>query len=378
MPTTPPSITALPDPPDPSDRSTFNTLAYPWSVAQQTLATEVGAVATNVFNNATEAATSATTATTQAGIATTQAGNSSTSATAAQAWAVQLGTPVSGGEYSAKYHAIAAAAATAALPGGSINDSITTTGNTWSSTKISAELAAILPDVVRVPKTSNTMLVAADQSKWIDITSGTFTQTADTAANLGAGWWVELGNSGSGVVTFGTLAIYQGQRYRLQSDGTTIRITGLTDLGVLHARDEKTSGSNGGTATSGSYQTRSLNTVLDNSITGATLASNQITLPAGVYDIDGSAPAYSTDMHQTQIYNVTGAASLFYGTTEYAFGGSSALSRSVFRGRIVLTATTVITVRHRVGTTRSTDGWGLPASFGVPEVFTEISIRKVA
>lgn len=61
--TSPPSITALPTPPDPADRSTYNTRAYPWSVAQQTLATEVAAVATNVYNNATEAATAATTAT---------------------------------------------------------------------------------------------------------------------------------------------------------------------------------------------------------------------------------------------------------------------------------------------------------------------------
>lgn len=58
--TTPPSITALPTPPDPNDRSTFNTRAYPWSVAQQTLATQVGAVATNVFDNATDAEASAT------------------------------------------------------------------------------------------------------------------------------------------------------------------------------------------------------------------------------------------------------------------------------------------------------------------------------
>lgn len=61
--TSPPSITALPTPPDPADRSTFNARAYPWAVAQQTLATEVAAVASNVYNNATDAATSATTAT---------------------------------------------------------------------------------------------------------------------------------------------------------------------------------------------------------------------------------------------------------------------------------------------------------------------------
>lgn len=57
--TAPPVITALPAPPDPNDRSTFNARAYPWSVAQQTLATEVGAVAANVYANAEEATAAA-------------------------------------------------------------------------------------------------------------------------------------------------------------------------------------------------------------------------------------------------------------------------------------------------------------------------------
>lgn len=94
--TAPPVITALPTPPDPNDRATFNTRAYPWSVAQQTLATEANAVASNVYANAQEAATQANLATTngaaqvtlatnQAGIATTKAGEASTSATAAAA-----------------------------------------------------------------------------------------------------------------------------------------------------------------------------------------------------------------------------------------------------------------------------------------------------
>lgn len=71
--TAPPSISALPTPPDPNDRATFNTRAYPWSVAQQTLATEVGAVATNVYNNALEAADLATTASAQVALASAAA-----------------------------------------------------------------------------------------------------------------------------------------------------------------------------------------------------------------------------------------------------------------------------------------------------------------
>ena len=83
MATAPPTISALPTPPDPNDRSTFNARAYPWSVAQQTLATQANAVAANVYSNAQAAETGASTASTKAGEASTSASNAATSATTA-------------------------------------------------------------------------------------------------------------------------------------------------------------------------------------------------------------------------------------------------------------------------------------------------------
>ena len=91
---TPPSISALPTPPDPADRSTFNARAYPWSAALPTFSSEISAVAANVAANATDAATSATTATTQAGTATTQAGIATTQAGNAAASAVSAADQV--------------------------------------------------------------------------------------------------------------------------------------------------------------------------------------------------------------------------------------------------------------------------------------------
>ena len=52
---------------------------------------------------------------------------------------------------------------------------------------------------------------------------------------------------------------------------------------LLHMRDEKANGTQGGTFTSGSWYTRDLNTVVTNEINGASLSSNQFTLPAGDY-----------------------------------------------------------------------------------------------
>lgn len=76
MPTTPTAPAALPAAPDPNDRSTFNSRAYPWSAALPGFADDLVDVATNAFANATEAAAAAVTATAQAAAAQAAVGAS--------------------------------------------------------------------------------------------------------------------------------------------------------------------------------------------------------------------------------------------------------------------------------------------------------------
>ena len=50
-------------------------------------------------------------------------------------------------------------------------------------------------------RTANTILGPQDSGKLITYTSGTFSQTFEAAASLGEGWYVNLQNTGTGVVT---------------------------------------------------------------------------------------------------------------------------------------------------------------------------------
>lgn len=196
--TTPPTITALPTPPDPNDRSTFNARAYPWSVAQQTLATEVGAVADNVFDNATEAGTQAGIATTQASTATTQAGLADTARIAAQAAQA------------------AAEGAVATLPAGTLNDATTAPDKAWSSTKVSNELAA------KVNATSGTASgLKLNDGYTEEVFAVTGTTPALSPTNGSIQTWTLSANS---TPTAGTWAA--GQSITLMvADGTAYTIT---------------------------------------------------------------------------------------------------------------------------------------------------------
>lgn len=60
---------------------------------------------------------------------------------------------------------------------------------------------AYVDAMVRSARTANASIGLTDRRKLIDITSGTFTQTFDAAATLGAGWWCVVANSGTGDIT---------------------------------------------------------------------------------------------------------------------------------------------------------------------------------
>ena len=147
---------------------------------------------------------------------------------------------------------------------------------------------------------------------------------------------------------------------------------------VMHVQDQKPAGTSGGTFTSGAWRTRDLNTVNANTIPGAILANNQVTLPAGTYDITASAPGYRTDYHCIALFSVTANSELANGTPEHASNAYQVQNRSFLVARITLPATTVMELRHRSTVTQSTNGLGNSANFGLPEVYSILFIRRVA
>lgn len=187
-------------------------------------------------------------------------------------------------------------------------------------------------------------------------------------------------NSGEDVLDDGDLATFQNNfTAGLEAVIAAVIAAGSITNQVLIVRDEKASGTNGGGSTATTAMTRDLNTVAKNTITGASLASDQITLTAGTYSIRASAPAFVN--HQARLYNVTDAANTIIGTTENANPAAEVdptHARSFVIGEFTIAGTKVFELRDWTLETRATNGLGAALGSGAVEVYSEVEIRRIA
>jgi len=148
---------------------------------------------------------------------------------------------------------------------------------------------------------------------------------------------------------------------------------------LLHVRDEKSSGTAAGNATGGAQMVRVLNTVKTNEITGASLSSNQITLPSGTYYIKARAPSFMTNNNKIYLYNVTDSSNTLIGSSSYCDTTYQVAGDATLFGRFTISAQKVFELKHDFNASRSGNGLGVETSLsGVIEVYAEVQIWKVA
>ena len=167
---------------------------------------------------------------------------------------------------------------------------------------------------------------------------------------------------------------------KLSANAVTLAKTdasGLQPIVVL--RDEKASGTSGGTFNSGAWQTRDLNTKATDTHSICTLAANQFSLPAGTYEINVRAPCFLTGQTKAKLRNVSDGSDTIIGASGYAYGaaGGDAISSTV-DGVFTIASSKTFEVQHRCATTSAVSGFGYADGFSVVEVYTEVFIRKIA
>ena len=173
------------------------------------------------------------------------------------------------------------------------------------------------------------------------------------------------------------------------ADGTTgqyMKTDGSGQLGWSSDRlfysyaiiaDQKAAGTDGGTFTSGAWQTRDLQTEIADPDGMVSISANEFTLAAGSYLIKWSCPAFTVNSHKARLYDVTGSASVGMGIPQWS-GSSSITNTSIGAARVSPSGSNVYRIEHRCSLTHASQGVGVSANFSEPEIYTLVEIFKEA
>lgn len=164
---------------------------------------------------------------------------------------------------------------------------------------------------------------------------------------------------------------------------------GTSVLSTFVVQDQKSSGTAGGDAATSAWTTAVLNTSVTNTIDGASLASNKITLPAGTYLIDATKSFTMTKLSRLRFKTADSNDIIRYGNSAY-IGDYDSNSDGRTETGGVLTVKTVVTIaattdfilQYHVSETPSggfaNHGLGSPTSLGgTAEVYATVSITSL-
>ncbi len=143
-------------------------------------------------------------------------------------------------------------------------------------------------------------------------------------------------------------------------------------------QDQKTTGTNGGSASATTTQTRTLNTKVRDPYSYCSLATNQITLLSGTWYLEASAPASAVDRHRASLYNVTDSAIVLLGQNSYAGNAGVGETLSVVSGVFTVATGKALELRHYTQAAQANIGLGVAVSDGNTEIYSAIKLWKVA
>lgn len=186
--------------------------------------------------------------------------------------------------------------------------------------------------------------------------------------------WAQYSSLGNYIIVRGM----EGTAAVAHSAGATIGLyitAGVLSIPYIKCSNTQSSGTNGGAATSGSWQTMPLNTKDNDTANIANLTSNQITLPAGTYKVHASAPFYRGSGEQMRLYNITNSSVLVTGNTSSSATTDNTETINEINGIFTLTAQSILQLQYQVSISNAA-GLGQGLSFG-PEVYAVIEFEMI-
>ena len=190
-----------------------------------------------------------------------------------------------------------------------------------------------------------------------------------------SGDYVVLETDSNGVIEWNSTGLFATTIDLLGYVGTGSSSSGSgQNWSLMHVQDQKVQGTNGGTSIVGT-QTRDLNTVITNEITGASLASDQITLPVGEYYIEFYSATYGDGQYSKSAIVDTSDSSVLVQGSGGANGNYSGQFGFQGFGKVTLTEETIVEVETTTSVASSV-GLGVATNQGL-EIYTDVRIWKI-
>lgn len=135
----------------------------------------------------------------------------------------------------------------------------------------------------------------------------------------------------------------------------------------------------GGASTTGAWLTRTINQTNGNiALLAAGPIANEFSLYAGTYYVEASAPGYKCDGHICRLYNVDDAATEIDGSSGRSDDGSFDNNYSFIKGTFTIVNTKKLRLEHKFERAEGTNGMGRSADVGSYEIYSQITVWKVA
>ena len=225
----------------------------------------------------------------------------------------------------------------------------------------------------------------------ISSSTGTITVPAASRYHEGNVYRIQARHSNGVTVSFPASVVVNGETVSsvyLPRNGSYVEfgINNLSTIFILGIGPEYqatlnnsvASGTDGGTFTSGSWQTIPLNTEVTDAGQFVTLASNEFTLLPGAYVIDASAPGFKVNGFRIRIYNVTDATNLASGQTNYSAAADDVATYATVSRYISNTTSKTYRIEGYCNTTRATDGLGKAMGIAsTNEIYARVSIQRL-
>lgn len=143
---------------------------------------------------------------------------------------------------------------------------------------------------------------------------------------------------------------------------------------VVDSKASNTAAGGSVSSAANTYATRTLNTIVTDTHSLASLASNAVTIPAGTWKFKARAPAYNSNAHRIRLFNNTDSTAIEYSPTTFSNGSET---DAVVEGVFSITTAKAIVVQQWWNTGVATNGQGTVVNDGSPEIYTTLILEQI-